>query len=265
MRVLRIISCLILLYTANVFADLSIRYDLVNGAKHQPFHSILIQHDLLRVNRDIDQSMSLLVNLRDGDIVQLHNPSQRYFQINAQTIDQYVTFYKQNRTLLQGVIDQGMMTLAPQQREQLQQFLDQYNRPYSSQQYDIQATGRHKQVLGVDCSVIAIYEKNRLKSEICMSSYRQLDLHAGDVRSLEAVKNFIRQFRQSAPRRHQQLFSLLSQPSAQMDGLPMQLIDYQADGRIRNVIQAAKISLRLIPSSHYRIPSNYQPSNFPIL
>ncbi len=265
MRVLRIITFLLLLYTINVSADLSIRYDLVNGARHIPFHSILIQRDLLRINRDIDQSMALLVNLRDGDIVQLHNPSKRFFQTNIQTIDQYVTFYKQNRTLLQGLIDQGMTQLVPQQREQLQQFLDQYKKPASANRFNIRVTGQHKQVLGTDCSVIAVYQEKTLKSEVCMASYPQLDLHTSDINSLEQIKRFIQQFKQSAPKQHQQIFTLLAHPAAQMDGIPMQVIDYQEDGKIRNIIQAAKISLRLIPSYNYRIPANFQPSNFPIL
>jgi hypothetical protein len=265
MRVLRIIAFLPLLYTINVLADISIRYDLVYAGKHHPYHSVQIKRDLLRINQDSDPSTSVLVNLRSGDIVQLHQPSQRFFEINIQTIDQYVSFYKQNKILLQGLIDQGMSQLAPQQRQQLEQFLDQYDKPNKSGQLSIQVTKKHHKILGVDCTVVAILEQKTLKHEACISSYRQLELRKNDTQSLELIKTFIQQFQRSAPQQHQQLFRLLMHPASVMNGLPMQVINYRNDGKVRNIIQASNISLRIIPGYLYRIPSNFEPSNTPIL
>jgi hypothetical protein len=265
MRVVRIITFLMLYYTFNVSADLSIRYDIVKPGKNLPYHSILIKRDLVRINRDIDQTNAILLNLRTGDIAQLYNPTSRYFEINIQTIDQYIGFYKQNKTLLQGLIDQGMTQLGPQQRDQVQQFLDQYNNSASVKQLDIKVTKQKQKILGVNCTVIAVFEQGILQSEVCMSGYRQLGLHADNINSLELLKRFIQQFKHSAPKKHQQLFELIAQPDQEMNGLPMQLVNYRPDGKIAYVIQAGAISLRKIPEQAYRIPPGFQANNFPIL
>ncbi len=265
MWVVRIITFLMLYYTFNVSADLSIRYDIVKPGKNRPYHSILIKRDLVRINKDIDQTNAILLNLRTGDIAQLHNPTSRYFEINIQTIDQYIGFYKQNKTLLQGLIDQGMTQLGPQQRDQVQQFLDQYKtNPASVKQFDIRVTKQKQKVLGVECSVIAVFEQGILQSEVCMSGYRQLGLHADNINSLELLKRFIQQFKRSAPKKHQPLFELITQPDKELNGLPMQLVSYQPDGKVAYVIQAGAISLRKIPAQAYRIPPGFQANNFPI-
>jgi hypothetical protein len=265
MWVVRIITFLPLFYTFNVSADLSIRYDIVKPGKHLPYHSILIKNDLVRINQDIDQANAILLNLRTGDIAQLHNPSSRYFQINALTIDQYISFYKQNKSLLQGLIDQGIAQLDPQQRDQLLQFLDQYKRPASANRFDIKVTKQKQKVLGVDCTVFAVFEQSILHSEICMSGYQQLGLHADNISSLELLKRFIQQFKRSAPKQHQQLFELIAQPDQKINGLPMQVVNYRPDGKVANIIQAGAISLRDIPEQAYRIPPGFQANNFPIL
>lgn len=266
MRVARIITFLLLYYTCNVAADLSIRYDLVQaGNKHLPFHSIMIKRELVRINRDIDQASAVLLNLRTGDIAQLHNPSARYFEINAQTIDQYLGFYKQNRTLLQGLIDQGITQLNPQQREQLELFLNQYKKPATEDQFALQVTSKKLQLLGVDCTVVAVFEHSKLLSEVCMSDYQQLGFHSADIHSLELLRGFIQQFKQSAPRQHQQLFELIAQPDHSMSGLPMQVVNYRADGKVASIIQAGAISLRPIPEQTYRIPAGFQANDFPLL
>ncbi len=265
MWVVRIITFLILYYTFNVSADLSIRYDIVKPGKHLPYHSILIKRDLVRINQDSDQANAILLNLRTGDIAQLHNPTSRYFEINAQTIDQYIGFYKQNKTLLQGLIDQGMAQLDPQQRNQLQQFLDQYKKPATAEQFDIKVTKRIRQVLGVDCMVIAVFEQNKLQSEVCMSGYQQLGLHADNINSLELLRKFIQQFKQSAPKQHQQLFELIALPGKRTNGIPMQIVSYRADGKVANIIQAGAISLKPVPEQAYRIPPGFQPNSVPVL
>jgi hypothetical protein len=265
MRVAQIITFLVLLYTANVHADISIRYDVIAHNQHLPYHSVLIKRDLVRIDQDKEVTQSLLINLQSGDIVQLHNPSQHYFSINVQTIDQYINIYKQNRSLLQGVIDQGLTQLDAQQREQLELFIDAYKKPAQGDQFDIRVSKQRRQVLGVDCNVLAIFQRNLLKSEICLSDYRQLGLNAADTKSLQQLKSFLHQFKNSAPKPYQALFDLLSQGKPQIDGLPMQMVNYRADGKVSYIIQAGAISLRLIPEWKYRIPPAYQPSNFPVM
>jgi hypothetical protein len=265
MRVARIISFLLLLYTANVAADLGIRYDVITQGKHQPYYSILIKRDMVRIERDYDSAQTLLVNLRSGDIVQLDNPSQHFFSINAQTIDQYVSFYKQNRSLLQGLIDQGITQLSERQRAQLDEVIQAYKTPAQQNQFNVHMSKKRQQVLGVDCNVLTVMQKTLLKSNICVSDYQQLGLNPEDIHSLQKLQAFVQQFRNSAPQQYQALFDLLSQGPAQINGLPMQMVTYRADGKVSYVIQAGAISFRSIPEWKYQIPPGFEPSTYPVM
>jgi len=266
MRVLRIISTLLLFYTANVSADLSIRYDAISDNQRTPFNSIMIKRELVRINQMQQAPASLLINLQSGDIVQLHEPSKRFFRINAATIDQYASFYKSNRTLLQGMIDQGLTQLSPEQREQIKTLLAQYRQPSATtHQYRLEPTPRKQEILGVECQVVAIMQEQQLISDICISDYRELGLRRGDMASLEQFKGFIQQFSHAAPPRHQYLFKMLANSQTEINGLPMQLTHYRADGKVSKVIQAGSISLRSIPNNLYRIPSNFKQNSLPLM
>lgn len=265
MRVWGIITFLLLLYTGNICADLSIRYDAIQSGRHLPYHSVMIKNDLVRINQAQGKAPAILINTVSGDIVQLDTTTQRYFRINAATIDQYIHFYKVNRTLLQGLIDQGMTQFNPQQREQIMSILDQYKNSTAQNQFNFRVSNKSAEILGIKCRVISIFQNQQIISEVCMSDLEQLGLSVDDIKSVNLLKGFIRQYRQSAPRQHQQLFSLLDQAAPQLNGIPMQIVNFRPDGKINNVIQTGSISLRKIPEQMYNIPPNFQPNSYPLL
>lgn len=266
MRAFGIITFLILVNSGNVFADLSIRYDSIRNNQKIPFNSVLIKQDLVRINPSPKNQSSVMIDLQSGDIVQLHPQSRRYFKINAQTLNQYVSFYQNNKTMFQGLIDHGIQQLNPDKREQVQQMLDKYNRGVRSvDDIDISPTDKIDNVLGVDCSIIAISEQGKLQKEVCVGDYRQMGLKPEDRQSLEQLKKFVQQFKQNAPPQHRDLLAMVSEGIAQLNGIPLKVINYHANGKVRNIIQAGSISFRPIPEQAYRIPQNYQQQTVPLL
>lgn len=260
------ISLLLIVFTTNIWADLSIRYDVISKNHKKPINTVLIKQDLVRINQIPESQSSVMIDLNSGDIVQIHSQSRRYFKINAHTLGQYASFYKQNKTMLQGLIDQGLQQLNPQKRGQVEQFIQNYNQGSASlNQLNIKPTRKTDTVLGVECKVLAIFNQGKLQREVCISNYQQLGLKSSDVKSLEQLKNFVQQFKQSAPREQQEMLDLLSSTVVQLNGLPMKLVNYHVNGKVRNIIQAGSISFRSIPAQAYRIPEDYQQQRLPVL
>ena len=75
------------------------------------------------MNQMVGQKPDVMVNLTTGDIIQLDSESKRYFRINTQTINQYVSIYRQNKGLMQGLISQGIKHMDPQKKAQIQQII----------------------------------------------------------------------------------------------------------------------------------------------
>ena len=124
MREARIITLLAGFFIAfcslQLNADMTIRYDQVyQNQQKQPLYSILIKNNLIRFNHLKGQQSSILINLANGEIVQLHAASKRFFKTDAQTLNQYASFYRDNRTLVQGLIDQGMAQLDPENKNKV--------------------------------------------------------------------------------------------------------------------------------------------------
>ncbi len=264
MRAAGIIALAGLIYTVNAFADLTIRYESIEHDQRRFYHSVMLKDDLLRVTPATREPTAVLVDIRSGDIVQLHEPSQRFFKINANTIDQYVGFYQENRSMLQGLIDQGLAHLDPAHRSRAEHLLKQFDRepnnPLQARKTNVVDT-----VLGVQCQVIALIENQRLNSELCMASYAELGLDQQEIENLERLKVFAHRFKNSAPQQHRRLFDLLDQGPQGSKGVPMKIVQYKPDGRVARIIEAASISLRAIPDQAYRIPQHYQPQSTPIL
>ena len=266
MRAAFIISCLMLSYSVSGSADISIRYDSVSNNQKLPYHSLSLKNGMVRVDQAADSERSVMVDLQSGDIVQLHSPSRRYFRINARTIGQYASFYQRNRSMLQGLIDHGLSQLDPQKREQVQQFIDNYEEGARSLgQLSMRPSNKVDEVLGTRCSVFGIYHKGQLQREVCVSSYQQLGLDPNDIRNFELLREFIQQFSETAPADKQQLLAMLSTALVDMQGVPMKIVNYYPNGRVRNIIQAGAISLRSIPAQAYRIPDDFQEHNVPLL
>lgn len=266
MRAALIISFLMIYYSGIAGADLSIRYDSISKKQKGPFNTFLIKQGLIRIDPPLETSHSVMIDLDSGDIVQLHAPSKRYFKVNAQTLGEYASFYQQNKSMLQGLIDQGLRQLHPQKRDRVEQIIDNYNKGSRTiSQLSIQPMNKSGQVLGVDCSLFGVFNNGKLEREVCISSYQQLGLRSDDIRSLEQLKKFIQQFRQSVPREQKEVLELLSNTLAKINGLPMKIVNLYPNGKIKNIIQAASISLQSIPEQAYRIPQDYQQQTLPVL
>jgi hypothetical protein len=221
---------------------------------------------MVRINQAPASQPSIMINLNSGDIVQVHPQSRRYFKINAQTIGQYVSIYQQNRTVIQGLIDQGVQQLAPEKQEQIQQWMQSLKQsPRNAKNLSIQATGRSDQVLGVECQILSIRYQGQLQREVCVSSYQQLGLNEQDIQSLEQLKKFILKFKQSAPATHKELLNMVDEGLAKMNGIPLKVVNYSRSGVVREIVQAGSISLRAIPAQAYRIPDDYREQNYPVL
>lgn len=261
-----IISVILILFTTNVLADLSIRYEAIHKNDKRPFSEVLIKQDLVRINPRTEAQTSVMIDVNTGDIVQVDAKSKRYFKINAHTLGQYASFYQQNKSMLQGLIDHGLQRLNPQKRGQVEQLLQQYEQGSKSlEQVSIKPSRRTHTVLGVECRVIAIYIRNQLQREVCISSYHKLGLNPSDINSVEQLKKLVQLFKQSAPGEQQQMLELLSSTLVEIQGLPMQLVNYNSDGKVKNIIRAGAISFRSIPTQAYLIPQDYEQQNLPVM
>ena len=98
-----------------------------------------------------------------------------------------------------------------------------------------------------------------------MASYQQLGFDTDDIKSLQRLEAFALRFKDSAPKQHQVLFDLFNQAEGLSGGLPMKIVQYRNDGKIRRIIEAASISLRTIPVQAYRIPGDFKSQSTPIL
>ncbi len=266
MRATAIISVLGLIYTANLWADLSIRYDSIHKQQKRPFNAVMIKNERVRINQAPASQPSVMIDLSSGDIVQIHPQSRRYFKINAQTIGQYVSIYHQNKTMIQGLIDHGIQQLNPQKRDQVQAWMQKFKQGGKNlDQITVKATQKTDNVLGVQCSVVAILDKGMLQREICIGSYQQLGLSQDDVQSLEQLKKFVIQFKHQAPAQHQELLNMVADGVTELKGIPLKIVNYLPNGKIRNIVQAGSISFRAIPDQAYRIPDDYQQQSYPVL
>ena len=204
--------------------------------------------------------------METGDIAQVHAASKQYFKTSAQTLNQYASFYRDNRTLVQGLIDQGMSQLAPQNRDKVQQILQGFKQGNNkATDLSFKQTSITAQVLGVNCQVLAIYEKGLRIRDICLADYPQLELTQQDINSLERLKATVEQFKPSAPKKYQQLLSTLASGMKQLSGVPLKIVHYSPEGKILSIVQAGNISVRNINTDTFIIPADYEQQMFPVL
>lgn len=266
MRVGLSISLLLMVFTTNIWADLSVRYYSIDKNHKRPFSAVLLKKDQVRINLRPQSQRSILLDLTSGDIAQIDLKAKRYFQINAQTLGRYASFYQSNKSMLQGLIGSGLRQLNPQERNQVERFMNNYNQGHKSlKQVSIEPTRKTDSVLGVECQVLAIFNQQRLEREVCISSYQQLGLSPADSNSLEQLKQFVQQFKSSAPQQQREMLELLSNTLMQTNGLPMKMIHYDANGAVKSILQADSISLKNIPAHTYQIPADYKLQGLPIL
>lgn len=265
MRVALIITFLLSTYTGYAAADITIRYDSINEKHKQPAHLLMVKQELVRINHKQGQQADVMLNLATGDIVQLDTESKRFFRINTQTINQYVDLYRQNKGLMQALINQGVQHLDPQKRNQIEQMMQRYDQGSNDPSViSFKNTGNVDQVLGVQCQIYALIEQGLHLRDVCLADYKQLQLEPADIQSFEQLKKAVRQFRQSSPNQ-QDMLTVMAAGFENLNGVPLKMVNYYPTGQIKSVIQAGSISLRPVPRMAYQIPADYQEKLTPLL
>ena len=146
-----------------------------------------------------------MLNLGNGELIQLDDRNRSYFKTNTETLNQYLSIYRSNREMIQGLIDQSLRQLEPEKRAQVEQMVNQLQQPLETSTLKIKPTDQTDQVLGVECRVISLFDQDRHTRDICVSDYQQMKLTAADRQSLERLRQFIQHFRDSAPGQQQDL------------------------------------------------------------
>ena len=265
MRAAQIIALLLPLFTNYVSADMTIRYDAISPQHKKPVSTVLIKHNLVRINNVASNQPDVMVDLASGDLVQLHHESKSYFKINAQTVNQYVSLYRQNKDLMQALISQGSKYLGSEKRNQIQHMIDQYDQKSAlPSSISFKNTGNSDQVLGVQCKIFTLIDQGRRTTDVCLAPYQQLKLSPEDVQSFEQLKKLTQQFKQSSPQQ-QDLLTIMANGLENLNGVPMKVVYYDPNGKIKNIIQAGSISLRPVAKLTYQIPQGFQQKLTPLL
>lgn len=265
MKIRGILSGLFLFFSGITSADVTIRYDLVTPNWRQPAHKVAIKHELVRLSHLSSDNTSVLIDLATGEIVQIHPQSRSYFRTSTDAIQDYITLYQQNRTWIQGLIDQGIQHLEPAKREQIRLVLDNLKRPMHQPLITLHKTQSTDQILNVKCHIVELHHRQQHIQDICLANPSDLELRPTDALSLERLKRRFSQIPNTDTSPVDQWMGLLAQALQQIDGLPLKFVNYGADGNITQVIEAGAISQRMIPAQAYRIPAGYQEQLIPLL
>ena len=264
MRAIFIISFLALTFTAAVRADITLRYDVMRGDKTLSQHQVLLKQNKVRISNRSPHQQDFMLDLKSGDIIQLNKQQKSYFTINTQTLNQYVSLYRQNQGLFQGLINQGMSQLDPQQQARVQRMMKNFASAGDKSAFKLAPTRHRKQILGVSCQVIQMWQGQQLLRDICVASYADLQLPADVIDSFERLKKLIGQFRQQA-NVNSDLLGMMAQRLETLQGLPMEIVERLPNGKVRQVTRLANISLRGIAPDLYRIPPGFQQKMMPVM
>jgi len=166
---------------------------------------------------------------------------------------------------MQGLISQGIKHMDPHKQAQIQQMMDQYDqKSTTSSTVSFNNTGKSGNVLGAQCQIFAIIDQGQHKSDVCLASYQQLELPQSDVASFNKLKSLIQQFKQTSPGQ-QDMFTIMASGLENLNGVPLKMVNYYPDGKIKNMVQAGSISFRKIPEVAYQIPQAYQQNLTPLM
>ncbi len=256
-----IIPVLWLLFSATAQADLSLRYDRLNGPKHQPVQQIRLAHGMLRIDPIGGPPMSLLVDLNGGRLIQLRHDRRRYFSIPLSTLLQYGSLYENNRSVFQGLVDQALRQLDPDQREQAERFLAQLKHPRRGR-IQLKPLGRKRRVLGAECTAVALLQPGMPPRELCVSRYRDLQLDEGDRANLERIGQLAETLRRGGMSRW---FDGVVRTWKSLQGLPLEIRGFDRQGRLVEHLRAGRLSRSPIPANDMQIPADYEASSTPLI
>jgi hypothetical protein len=256
-----IIPVLWLFFSAPSLADLTLRYDALTGGNRHPAQRIRLAHGMLRIDPLAGPDMSILIDLQRGRLIQIRHDRKRYFSIPLTTLLQYGSLYENNRTVFQGLIDQGLRQLDPRQRAQAERFLGQLKHPKRAQ-IRLQPLNRRAEVLGLRCESVALLQPGSAARELCIGRYRDLGLDPQDQASLDQLGELAEALQQM---RMSQWFDGVARAWRELDGLPLEIRALDRDGRVREHWRLGRLSRSPIADETMQIPPGYQPSNTPLI
>ncbi len=256
-----IIPVLWLIFSAPSQADLTLRYDAIDGSRQRPAQRILIGNGMLRVDAPGQSRMSLLLDLNQGQLIQLRHDLKRYFSVPLSTLLQYSGLYENNRSVFQGLIDQGLRQLDARQRQQAEGFLDQLKHPQRAR-IRLQALNRKGEVLGVVCDSVAVLQPGTAPREVCVGRYRDLGIDGADRANIDRIEALTRKLQQTGLSRW---FNGVAGAWQGLQGLPLEVLSRDTQGRIAEHWKLGRLSRAPIPPSALRIPPGYSPSSTPLL
>jgi len=256
-----IIPVLWLFFSAPGLADLTLRYDALTGGKSHPAQRVRLAHGMLRIDPLGGPEMSILVDLQRGRLIQIRHDRKRYFSIPLSRLLQYGSLYENNRTVFQGLIDQGLRQLDPQQREQAERFLGQLKHPKRAR-IRLQPLNRQGEVLGLRCESMALLQPGNDARELCVGRYRDLDLDPRDRASLDQLGELAEALQQT---RLSQWFDGVARAWRELGGLPLEIRAFDRNGRPREHWRLGRLSRAPVPGEAMQIPPGYQPSSTPLI
>jgi len=256
-----IIPILMLIFSSVAQADLSLRYDAIEAGKARPAQQIRLARGWLRIDPLQQSSLSLLVDLNRGELYQLRHDRKRFFRIPLSTLLQYSGLYENNRSVFQGLIDQGLRQLEPGQRSQAERFLEQLKQPRRAH-IELRPLNRRGEVLGVHCEAVALIQPGSAPRELCVGRYRELGLDASDRASLDRIGELAEALQQL---RMSQWFDGVARTWRELKGLPLEIRGLDHRGRPLEHWRLGRLSRTPIPATEMRIPDGYQPSSTPLI
>ena len=256
-----IIPVLILIFSSVARADLSLRYDAIEAGKARPAQQIRLARGWLRVDPLQQSSLSLLVDLNRGDLYQLRHDRKRFFRIPLSSLLQYSGLYENNRSVFQGLIDQGLRQLDPSQRSQAERFLEQLKQPRRAR-IELRPLNRRGEVLGVQCESVALIQPGSVPRELCVGRYRELGLDTSDRANLDRIGELAAALQQL---HMSQWFEGVARAWRELKGLPLEIRAFDHSGRPLEHWRLGSLSRMPIPATEMRIPDGYQPSSTPLI
>ncbi len=256
-----IIPILILLFSSAARADLSLRYDAIESGKARPAQQIRLARGWLRIDPLQQPSLSLLVDLKRGDLYQLRHDQKRFFRIPLSSLLQYSGLYENNRSVFQGMIDQGLRQLEPAQRAQAERFFEQLKQPRRAR-IQVRQLGRKGRVLGVECRYLAVLQPGALPREVCVAPYSALELKRRDLANLRQLQQLADTLQQANLSRW---FGGVLKGWQQLGGLPLEVRSIDGKGNTLEHWRLGRLSRSPVDASLLAVSPRYQESTIPIL
>jgi len=265
MRIIFIITFLAATYSCDTLADLTLQYDRQRAQQTPLPIQVTLKQQRLRISTPSPAQSDLLLDVTTGDIIQLHKQQQSYFSINVKTLNQYVGLYRQNSSLLQGLIAQGLTQVDPAKRSRIENMMNKFKgNAQNPLPVSLKPRPQTRQILGVNCHRVEIWQGKQHLSDVCVASFRDLQFAPDDVKTLQQLKAMLQQFRQQT-NDQQDILGMIAKGLENLDGLPLEVVKLNDDGSVHDITRLQRISLRSVADSTMQIPAGFKQKMTPAM